>query len=78
MRSAKADLARLEELAHREQIRIITSRHLQRGGHCVLRGRPLVLVASHLSDEEKVELLRRGLCELRPDLAQRAEMGEPN
>jgi hypothetical protein len=53
-------------MARKRQVRIIASRRLQRGGYCLLRGRPVVMIPSHLGIEEKLEVLRNGLDRIPP------------
>jgi hypothetical protein len=68
VRRAEAELSRLEALAKSQAVRIIYSRHLQRGGHCRVRGRPVVLIGSQLSPDDKLEVLQQGLSSLLPEL----------
>ena len=63
-RDAQEMLQGLEARAKALSVRIIYSRHLQRGGHCWLHGRPIVLVSSHLEAQEKVDLLTEALAQL--------------
>ena len=65
-RDAQEMLQGLEAQAKSLSIRVIYSRHLQRGGHCWLHGRPIVLVSSHLDLQEKVDLLKEALARLQP------------
>lgn len=58
VRSSLAELAHLEAQARAQGARLIYSRDVQRGGHCLLRGKPVVLLGSRLSAEEKIEVLQ--------------------
>jgi hypothetical protein len=70
-----ARLTRLETMARERLVRVVYSRQLLRGGHCRLRGQPIVLIGSQLGAEEKAELLEQGLLRLFPELE--AQLGAP-
>ena len=63
---AQEMLQGLEAQAKSMSIRVIYSRQLQRGGHCWLHGRPIVLLSSQLDVQEKVDLLKEALTRLQP------------
>ena len=70
---AQEMLQGLEAQAKSLSIRVIYSRLLQRGGHCWLHGRPIVLLSSHLDVQEKVDLLKEALAQLQPRIAPQDE-----